>query len=151
MTFKKTIVGGTFDNFHNGHEAILKVAFDVSDFVTIGISSDEFARRFRTDEVEPYEVRSDNVKNFCKKFGKEFEIVEINDFYGPSTVNKDFNCIAASEETSLRAKEINAVRAKKGLPEMTIVVVPFALAKNGKPISSYRIRNGEINRNGSIR
>ncbi|MBN2518556.1 MAG: pantetheine-phosphate adenylyltransferase [Candidatus Altiarchaeota archaeon] len=148
MTFKKTIVGGTFDNFHRGHEAILRTAFDISDFVTLGISSDDFAKKFRTEQTESYDVRSKSVKSFCKGLGKRFEIREINDFYGPSTIDGDFDCIVVSEETALRAKEINAVRFKKGLREMVMVVVPFALARDGKPISSYRIRGGEIDERG---
>jgi pantetheine-phosphate adenylyltransferase len=56
----------------------------------------------------------------------------------------------ASEETLLRASEINAIRFKKGLDKLTIVVIPIVLADDGKPISSDRISRGEIDREGRV-
>lgn len=148
MAFKKSIVGGTFDNFHKGHEALLKQACDLSDLVLVGISSDVFAKRFKTGKVESFEKRRANVEDFLKRLGGRYMIVEINDFYGPSTTDHDIEAIFVSEETSLRAKEINAVRLKKGLKKLVIVEVPFVLAADGEPISSERIRRGEIDNTG---
>ena len=150
MAFKKSIVGGTFDNFHKGHEDLLRVAFDLSDSVIIGISSDQFAQRFRTGDVDSFKMRSDVISRFCKLLGKTFKTMEINDFYGPSTTDPDISAIVVSEETSLRAKEINAVRVKKGLKKLIIVEVPFTLAEDEKPISSERIRAGEIDKDGNM-
>ncbi len=150
MLLKKTIVGGTFDNFHKGHRDLLQIAFDLSDYVVIGITSDQFAQRFRTEEVESFKTRSGVVRHVCNEFGKEFKIIEINDFYGPSTTDPELVAIVVSEETSLRAKEINAVRMKKGLKKLIIVEVPFTLAEDGLPISSERIRRGEIDKEGNL-
>jgi pantetheine-phosphate adenylyltransferase len=150
MALKRTIIGGTFDNFHAGHERLLSVAFDISDSVVIGISSDQFAQRFRTGEVESYKMRNEVISRFSSQFGKEFKTIEINDFYGPSTTDPDLVAIVVSEETSLRAKEINAVRVKKNLKKLIVVEVPFELAGDGKPISSERIRIGEIDKEGNL-
>lgn len=150
MAFKRTILGGTFDSFHKGHEDLLARAFNLSDSVVIGISSDQFAQRFRSGKIEPYKTRRDMVTLFCKNLEKDFKTIEINDFYGPSTTDPDLDAIFVSEETSLRAKEINAVRVKKGLEKLTIVEVPFTLAADRRPISSERIRNGEIDRDGNL-
>ncbi len=150
MTFKKSIVGGTFDNFHKGHEDLLKTVFDLSDSVVIGISSDQFAQRFRTGDVESFKMRSDVINRFCKALKKTYKLIEINDFYGPSTTDPDIEAIVVSEETSLRAKEINAVRTKKGLKKLVIVEVPFTLSEDGKPISSERVREGDVDRDGNV-
>jgi len=149
MTLKKSILGGTFDNFHKGHQDLLEVAFDLSDSVVIGVSSDQFAQRFKKGEVDSFKMRSDVLNRFCKPLKKEYKIIEINDFYGPSTTDPNIGAIIVSEETSLRAKEINAVRVKKGLKKLIIVEVPFTLAEDEKPISSERIRNGEIDSEGN--
>lgn len=150
MPFKKTIIGGTFDNFHKGHEELISRAFDLGDSVVIGVSSDQFAQRFRTGEVESFKSRCNTLNHFCKQFGKEYKTVEINDFYGPSTTDPKLEAIVVSEETSLRAKEINAVRTKKGLNKLAIVEIPFVLAKDGKPISSERVRGGDVDRDGNL-
>jgi pantetheine-phosphate adenylyltransferase len=147
MSFNKSVVGGTFDNFHLGQKELLKKAFENSKKVVIGITSDDFAKRFRTEKIESYEVRKKNVEDFCKKLG-DYEIVEINDFYGPSTIDPDIDCIVVSEETLLRAQEINAVRFKKGLSKLAILMIPLYMAKDNKPLSSDRIRRGEINSDG---
>lgn len=150
MPIEKCIIGGTFDNFHKGHEELLRVAFEISDYVVIGISSDQFAQRFRTGEVESFKMRSDVVKHFSDQFGKEYKTLEINDFYGPSTTDPDLKAIVVSEETSLRAKEINAVRVKKGLNKLIVVEIPFVLSEDGRPISSERVRVGEVDKEGNL-
>ena len=148
MMFDKVILGGTFDHFHVGHEEILRIATVVGNRVVVGITSDEFANKFRTGKIQSFAERKGAVDAFLMGIDCGYEILEINDFYGPSTTLKDINAIVVSEETSLRAKEINAVRVKKGLRKMVIIEVPFMMADDGLPVSSERIRKGEINREG---
>jgi pantetheine-phosphate adenylyltransferase len=95
-------------------------------------------------------MRCDVITRFSEQFGKEFKTIEINDFYGPSTTDPELEAIVVSEETSLRAKEINAVRVKKNLKKLVVVEVPFELAGDGRPISSERIRVGEIDKEGNL-
>lgn len=45
--FGVVATGGTFDELHIGHLALLTKAFEVGDKVIIGISSDEFASRVK--------------------------------------------------------------------------------------------------------
>ena len=61
---------------------------------------------------------------------------------------EELEAIVVSEETLYRALEINRIRVEKGLRPLVIVVVPMVLAYDGKPISSSRIRRGEINEEG---
>ena len=44
--FKKVAVGGTFDQLHRGHRALLGKAFEVGDKVVIGLTSDAFVERW---------------------------------------------------------------------------------------------------------
>ncbi|ODS42747.1 MAG: hypothetical protein MSIBF_05485 [Candidatus Altiarchaeales archaeon IMC4] len=146
--FKRVIVGGTFDVLHKGHERVMGCAFSIGQSVTIGLSTDEFANRFRAKTVMGYEKRKSAVEGFAKTFKKEYRIVPIDDSYGISTTDPEAGCIVVSEETLLRAEEINMIRFKKGLEKMVIIVVPLVLADDGRPISGGRIHSGEITPDG---
>ncbi|HDN82929.1 MAG TPA: phosphopantetheine adenylyltransferase [Candidatus Altiarchaeales archaeon] len=150
--FEKVVVGGTFDTLHLGHKKILEVAFKLGKRVCIGLTSDEFAKRFRVVETRKYEERLKNLKEVVSTIaeGKPYEIIKIEDYYGIATIDPEIDCIVVSEETLLRAEEINTIRFKKGLKKLIIVVVPLVLAENGKAISSERILKGEIDPNGKI-
>lgn len=148
--FQKVVIGGTYDMIHKGHKRILETGFLISEEVVIGLTSDDFAMRFRVEEVLPFEKRRENLERFVEGFGKEYRIIKIDDAYGIATIDPEIDCIVASEETLLRASEINAIRFKKGLNKLTIVVVPIILAGDGKPISSDRINSGEIDEDGNV-
>lgn len=148
--FNKVVVGGTFSILHKGHKAVLTTAFMLGKSVGIGLSSDDFANRFRATQTLKYEERKKRLIEFVESFNKKYEILEINDSYGIATTDPEIDCIVVSEETLLRAEEINAIRFKKGFEKLTIVVVPIMLAGNGKPISGERILNKEINEDGNI-
>ncbi|MFB0504751.1 MAG: adenylyltransferase/cytidyltransferase family protein, partial [Candidatus Bathyarchaeia archaeon] len=56
--FKTVAVGGTFEEFHRGHRALILKAFEVGKSVLIGLSTDEFAEKLRKNhDIEPYEER----------------------------------------------------------------------------------------------
>ena len=58
--------------------------------------------------------------------------------------------LIVSEETSNKGVHLNELRAEKNLPPVEIVVVPMVLAKDGKAISSTRIKNSEIDSSGNL-
>ena len=134
--FKKIVIGGTFDGLHNGHRKVLITAFDNSESVIIGLTGDDFAKRFRTRIISSYENRRNELERYCNELGGDYEIVMINDSYGMATINVDIDAIVVSEETLLRAEEINTIRFKKNLAKLVIIVVPLVLNSNGRAISS---------------
>jgi len=148
--FEKAVIGGTFDVLHKGHKKILEIGFQISNSVIIGLTSDEFANRFRAVETSPYEDRRKSLEEFLEEFKKLYNIIKIDDAYGIATIDPDIDCIVVSEETLLRAQEINAIRFKKGLGKLSIVVIPLILAEDGTPISGERIARCEIDSDGKL-
>ncbi len=146
----KVALGGTFEPLHEGHKRLIDVAIKLGGKdIMIGITSDEMARkRFRS--VLPFKIRAENLRQFVKrKYGFEPEIVEIKDPYG-KTLEIDFEYLVVSPETYGMALKINERRKELGKRPIKIVKVDFVLAEDGKPISSTRIKNGEIDRYGRL-
>ena len=149
--YTKVCLGGTFDRIHIGHEKLLKIAFEVGDEVIIGLTSDTKAKRGRVNEkLSSFKNRYTNLENFLsKQFDNNFSIVELNDDWGPGALDEDLDAIIVSEETEKVASELNKKRALKGLNPLDIVTVSLILDKKGEKISSTRIRNFEIDREGN--
>lgn len=145
--YKKVAVGGTFDKFHDGHKKLLKTAFDIGEEVEIGITSNSFGSL--KGDIDSCKERISNLRNFFAD-KSNFHVTELNDPFGPTIFDSDFNAIVVSEETEPTALEINNIRVQKDMLPLDIVVVSFVLAEDGNPISSTRIRRGEINKKGNI-
>ncbi len=139
----RIVVGGTFETLHIGHRELLKKAFEIGDKVVIGITDDDFK-----DGIEKsFEERKRKVIEFVNRFGKEYRIVKIRDIYGP-TLSEDFDAIVVSRETRKNAELINKEREKRGMSPMKIVEIPIILAEDLLPVSSRRVKSGEIDENG---
>lgn len=147
--YRKVAVGGTFDKFHCGHEALIHTAFDMGDEVLIGITSDNFAN-LKSHPVESYSVRSARIDRIARSFSKPYVIKEIFDANGTADVDDSLDAIVVSEETESSAININEVRCSNGLSLLDIIVIEWVLAEDGVPISSTRIRKGEIDDRGHV-
>lgn len=154
MRYRKVLVGGTFDFFHDGHRALLRKAYEIGERVCIGICSDSMQELLQKDAagVSPLAVRLWSVLNFLHENGwlGRTEIVVINDPFGPGVKDREAEAVVVSPETRTRAEQMNEIRKKNNLPPLEIVEVPFVLAEDGKPISSIRIRYGEIDEHGKV-
>ncbi|MHA1399698.1 MAG: phosphopantetheine adenylyltransferase [Candidatus Heimdallarchaeaceae archaeon] len=143
---EEVILGGTFDHLHNGHRALLEAAMSFGKFVRVGVTTDEFAKRMRkTDKyvylMQSLEERKENVRQYLEERGcKHYEIMVINDRYGPALNSESTEGIVVTEETYPTAVEINKLRAIKGLDQLLILVIPFVYDRKGLIISSRRIR-----------
>ena len=138
--YRKIAVGGTFDKLHKGHEALLDAAFTMADEVLIGITSDDFAS-MKNHVIEPCEVRITKLKSIIKK---------IMDSNGTADTDKNLDAIVVSKETEKSAIEINKIRCENGLNPLDIIIIEWILADDGVPISSTRIRKGEIDQKGTL-
>ena len=146
-------MGGTFDILHVGHKNLLARASLEGDEVLVGLTTDEKARVSRESEVlNSYEVRKENLESYLNSEGflEKFIIVPLNNDWGPSVIDKDFDAIVVSEETKKTAEKINSVRVSEGKKALAIVVVPLVLADDGQVISSSRIRKQDIDVEGKL-
>jgi inosine/xanthosine triphosphatase len=147
MIKMRVAIGGTFQIIHEGHKRLINKAFEIGDYILIGLTSDEFSRSVRTYNVKSFEERKRNLENYLKIFNKNYEIRKIEDHYGP-TIVEDFDSIVVSYETKRYAIEINNLRISKGKKPLNIINIGRVLAEDFIPITSTRIMKGDIDENG---
>ena len=128
-------------------------AIEVGEFILIGLCSDEFAKKMGKPHVTaPYEERLKELCDFLKSLGvsDKVEIVPLNDPYGNTLADRSIDALVVSEETEKTAIEINQKRSEAQLPPLKIITISMVPAENSTPISTTRIREGEIDREGRL-
>ena len=150
--FSLIAMGGTFDIIHRGHLTLLSNAFEISDKVIIGLTSDEFAEKKGKIPNNKYDQRLENLTNtISKEFpNTSFEISKLDNDFGPAILERDVEALVVSDETSNQGNVLNKLRAEKKLPPVEIINVPMFLAKDGTRISTTRIKNSEIDSEGNL-
>lgn len=145
--YRKVAVGGTFDKFHEGHRLLIETAFQIGDEILIGVTSDEFGGL--KGEIEPCDVRMSNLNSLLKN-RSNYIIARLEEHYGPTVDEDSIDAIVVSSETEATARKINQIRQEKGMKPLDIITISMVLAQDGKPISSTRIRRGEIDSHGKV-
>jgi len=150
--YSKVATGGTFDQLHAGHRRLLEKSFELGAEVVIGLTSDEFARKGGKAPKRTYELRKAELDAYIRgRFpGRRYSIAKLDDFFGPGIASKDVEALVASPETGKKVELANALRAKRGFPPLELVVIDWVVAEDGRPISSTRIRKGEIDTEGRV-
>ena len=151
--FSEVDVGGTFDQLHRGHKALIVKALEIGRHVTIGLCSDEFAAKMDKPHITAsYSERLKDLQAFLASLGasKKTQIIPLNDTFGTAVSDRTLEALVVSDETKKTALEINRRRAIAGLPALEIVTINMIPSENCAPISTTRIRAGEIDREGRL-
>jgi pantetheine-phosphate adenylyltransferase len=150
--FGRVATGGTFDHIHAGHRRLLERSFEVGEEVVIGLTSDEFVARMGKKTELGYAEREAELRRFIDgRFpGRRYAIAELFDYFGPGIVDPSVEALVASPETSRRLELANGLRAEKGFPPLELVTIGWVTAEDGRPISSTRIRRGEVDGEGRL-
>ncbi|MHA2408071.1 MAG: phosphopantetheine adenylyltransferase [Candidatus Ranarchaeia archaeon] len=146
-------VGGTFDRFHKGHKKLIEMALELGDMVLICVTTEKMLENHpKVHEVDSYSERVGMLTSFLeeKKCIDRAVIIPLDDSYGPTLSDASMDVIIVSLETAFRARAINRLRVNRGLKPLKIMVLNMVLAEDGTPISSNRIRRGEIDREGHL-
>ncbi len=147
--YKKSVLGGTFDRFHNAHRSLIKTAAFMADTIFIGIVSESlgkilFKSKKFADIIQSYNDRKSNVMSFVKTLDVNFEIGPLNDPYGPAPTDPIADLIVVSHETINSAHKINQLRFKNGLKKLDIIAIPWEYDDNGNILSSTNLREKEL-------
>jgi pantetheine-phosphate adenylyltransferase len=152
-TYKKVAVGGTFDELHRGHKVLLLKAFEVGERVVIGLTSDDLVSKMGKPHVTAnYEERRLGLQAFLTDLGlwSRTEVTSLFDPYGSLINDLGIQALVVSEETKPITLKINERRLSAGLPELKIIAITMVPSQNCGPISTTRIRKGEMDREGRL-
>lgn len=139
-------VAGTFDHLHAGHEKLLATAQKTGQPLVIGLCQSAMLKDKKFPQsLESYPIRRQNLARF-----KPEKIVPLTDIYGTAINDPAICTIVCSSLTRPNVDKINRKRHLNNLNYLSVIEVPLILAQDGKPISSTRIRSGEINRQGLV-
>jgi pantetheine-phosphate adenylyltransferase len=148
----RVVLGGTFDRFHAGHEALLRTAFEVGREVAIGLTSERYLRghpkplggRIASERSR----RAALVRWLAPRYPRSrWSIVPIDDRLG-GAAGDGVDALVVSADTVDGGRAVNAERRRRGRAPVPLVVVPLVLADDLEPLSSRRIRAGTVDREG---
>ena len=145
----RVVVGGTFDILHDGHRALLEATFAGRPArVLIGLSTDRFAKEQRR-RVAPYAQREAVLRRYLRsRKHRNWEIRRLEQPFGVAADVPDLDVLVVSEERLPVARRLNDARRARGFKPLELRRVPMALAQDGLPIQSRRIRAGIIDAHG---
>ncbi|RJQ36050.1 DUF359 domain-containing protein [Candidatus Microgenomates bacterium] len=151
------VCGGTFDHLHIGHKEFIRFALNNGEKIIVGVTSDKYVKKIVTkgnkEAIESFQKRKKALKFFLdqEKATDRVKIIKIEDVFG-ETLSTDIliNAITVSKRSIQGAKIINEERMRIGLPKLHVLEFPMVLAQDGEFVSSSRIREGEINQNGTL-
>ena len=78
------------------------------------------------------------------------QIIPLDDPYGIVITDSEVDALVVSYETAGRGEEINGIRRQRKFEPVNLIVIDAILADDGLPISTTRIRRGEVDREGHL-
>ncbi len=142
---KRVILGGTFDGLHIGHKSLLRRGLEEG-HLTVGLVSDQMLEEWKPEVERDFSERKKELEKFLSLYDG-WDIVKIDDPF-QEAIEGSFEKLIVSYETEKRGKKINEMREERGKDPLDIIVVDPVLADDLLPVSSTRIREGDINKNG---
>jgi pantetheine-phosphate adenylyltransferase len=151
--YKLVALGGTFDVLHAGHRHLLSEAFKLGDVVLIGVTNDQLVLTLhKKHQVRSFSSRVRDLNRFLKTrcWVSRARVTALHEPYGPAARRKKLQALVVSKSTLASARRLNRLRRQNGLQPLDLFVVDLLKAADGKPISTTRVRNGEIDIQGRV-
>lgn len=148
--YNNVVLGGTFDRLHVGHKILLtEAALRAHKRLIVGVTDVNMItsewQKSHSDKknltalsllilakklpelVLPLQKRMDDVREFLNDIDNtlNYEIVAIQDPYGPTIVEADLDLIVVSSETMRGGEKINEIRRGKNMKELEIYSIPL--------------------------
>jgi pantetheine-phosphate adenylyltransferase len=147
--YNKVVFAGTFDRLHEGHKHIMRTAFKIGRQVAIGLTTDKMLRsKSNKERIQSYEERHRELERFLREECdiERSTIFPIDTIEGGGDTMEALDALIVSDEIGVvqNAFDINQLRINNGLRRFHIMIIPMVRSLDGRPLSSSRIRAGEV-------
>jgi len=120
-------LGGTFDHLHAGHKILLSMAAWIADEkVIVGVTDDALlTKKVNREVLESLPERIRGVRQFMELFKPSlvYDIVPIQDIYGPTGSDPNIQALVVSRETASGGNAVDKFREEKGFPPLKTFVI----------------------------
>ncbi|KAL3885381.1 hypothetical protein ACJMK2_025451 [Sinanodonta woodiana] len=138
-TYCHTVLGGTFDRLHIGHKVLLSEgALLGQNSLTVGVTVQAMNQKKILHElIQSIDDRQKAVEEFLTdvKSSLTYNIVPIEDIFGPTVKDSKLECIILSEETRKGGELINQEREKRSMSRLDEYVIE--LLEDDARLSQY--------------
>lgn len=141
------LIGGTFDRFHAGHMSLIAAGLEHCKNIQVWITNDKLARS-KDRRIQDWHYRQSDLIDATSEYSSRITTHQLDDKFGPSLKSTEASAIICTADTIQGCLEINSLREKDGFPPLDIISVERVTSWDGGPISSSRIRDGHIDREG---
>ncbi|BFF99432.1 bifunctional coenzyme A synthase [Drosophila madeirensis] len=125
--YPSVVLGGTFDRIHLGHKIFLTQAvLRTCKRLVVGVTTAAMTKsKTLPDLILPVEERIAQLREFLTDIDStlQYEIVPIDDPFGPTQHDPDLDMIVVSAETLRGGQKVNELRSGKQLRELDIFVI----------------------------
>ncbi|KAH8395261.1 hypothetical protein KR222_004782, partial [Zaprionus bogoriensis] len=122
--YPNVVLGGTFDRIHIGHKIFLTQAvLRTCKRLVIGVTTAAMTKsKVLPELILPVEERIARLREFLLDIDNtlQYEIVPIDDPFGPTQSDANLDMIVVSAETLRGGQKVNEIRAAKNLSQLDI-------------------------------
>ncbi|XP_053954581.1 bifunctional coenzyme A synthase [Anastrepha ludens] len=125
--YDTVVVGGTFDRIHAGHKIFLTQAvIRCCRRLVVGVTTEGMNKSKTLSElILPVGKRIEEIRGFLTEIDAslQYEVVPIDDPFGPTLTDPDMDMIVVSAETQRGGQKVNELRTKNNLRPLEIYCI----------------------------
>uniref|UniRef100_UPI00398EDAA2 bifunctional coenzyme A synthase isoform X3 n=1 Tax=Pristiophorus japonicus TaxID=55135 RepID=UPI00398EDAA2 len=123
-SYSDVVLGGTFDKLHTAHKILLSMSCLLTEKrLLIGVADGKLLNsKVLKELIEPYQERVEKLRKFLLDVNPaiQYDLVTLEDPYGPAITDPNLNCIVVSDETQKGGEAVNRKRQENALQELAI-------------------------------